>query len=490
LSKEIISNGENFVVEQVDRAFGGARKTVLSIDGSDGSVALGANGSISVDGEGTPSVSGALLRSTQDPVVIFVDATLGSDGNPGTMSEPLQSLHAAITSLPLGNGGRVRIKLAAGVYSLKNQDYYAPIPSGSGTPLCIEGTPIDQLGGAQVATSGTTGTTVNVEVVTTSHTMRGTTLVDLTSGEASLVLDNEYADGTTTFTLQSPLYGSDVGDTIVVNGAGSQILMDAYDVAAFPKATVGFTWCKIGSSNEPGFPLPTLVFPGGAGVFYGCEFDGGSSDRFIFITHGGTVWLSGLAESWFADGDENPFMINGNLFGTSGSGLYVHSSGPYGASVIAFDRSGVQGSAIIDNASVQAWFGSSLSLDAVNGVACNIFGDEKAAVYIGSGSMSDSLDGQDMVVVTRDSYLNAGPGGLVLENSDSAGITVDRSSYARVRDVSGTNGAYGIICTDMSRVHLSGATVTGETEDTLINSTAKAYADLPYTDAETLTRIQ
>jgi hypothetical protein len=40
MSKEIVSDGNDFIVEQVDRSFGGSRKVALSVSGKDGSVLM------------------------------------------------------------------------------------------------------------------------------------------------------------------------------------------------------------------------------------------------------------------------------------------------------------------------------------------------------------------------------------------------------------------------------------------------------------------
>lgn len=41
MSKELISKGSDFVIEQVDRAYGGARQTVFQVDGSTGAITQG-----------------------------------------------------------------------------------------------------------------------------------------------------------------------------------------------------------------------------------------------------------------------------------------------------------------------------------------------------------------------------------------------------------------------------------------------------------------
>lgn len=58
MSKEIVSNGNDFVVEQVDRGYLGARKTVLNISGADGSATFG---KMTVAKDGTITIAGAAI---------------------------------------------------------------------------------------------------------------------------------------------------------------------------------------------------------------------------------------------------------------------------------------------------------------------------------------------------------------------------------------------------------------------------------------------
>ncbi len=58
MSKELISNGNDFVVEWVDRVFGGTRRTVLQVSGLDGSLVMG---DLSVDKNGVVTIAGSDL---------------------------------------------------------------------------------------------------------------------------------------------------------------------------------------------------------------------------------------------------------------------------------------------------------------------------------------------------------------------------------------------------------------------------------------------
>lgn len=53
MSKEIVSFGNDFVVEYVDRGYGGARKTIVSVSGADGSAVVG---NMAIDKSGNPSM--------------------------------------------------------------------------------------------------------------------------------------------------------------------------------------------------------------------------------------------------------------------------------------------------------------------------------------------------------------------------------------------------------------------------------------------------
>lgn len=75
MSKEIVTNGEDFVVEQVDRGFGGARKTVIKVSGLDGSAQLGG---LAVDKNGNPILATLALgyASLSGPGTLNATVTL------------------------------------------------------------------------------------------------------------------------------------------------------------------------------------------------------------------------------------------------------------------------------------------------------------------------------------------------------------------------------------------------------------------------------
>lgn len=69
MSKEIISFGNDFVLEWVDRAYAGARRNVMVVDGLDGSLAMGG---LSISASGDVSIAGASISGgaiTADTVV-------------------------------------------------------------------------------------------------------------------------------------------------------------------------------------------------------------------------------------------------------------------------------------------------------------------------------------------------------------------------------------------------------------------------------------
>ena len=69
MSKELISAGSDFVVEWVDRSYAGARRTVLSMLGADGSVTMG---DLSVDKNGKVTIAGSSLTGgaiTADTII-------------------------------------------------------------------------------------------------------------------------------------------------------------------------------------------------------------------------------------------------------------------------------------------------------------------------------------------------------------------------------------------------------------------------------------
>lgn len=61
MSKELITNGNDFVLEWVERAYVGARRTVMQVNGLDGSVVMGG---LSIDKNGVVSINGAAVAGT------------------------------------------------------------------------------------------------------------------------------------------------------------------------------------------------------------------------------------------------------------------------------------------------------------------------------------------------------------------------------------------------------------------------------------------
>ena len=62
MSKELVSYGEDFVVEWVDRGFGGARRVAIQVNGLDGSVNIGG---LVIDKNG--NVSAPVYNNTTRP---------------------------------------------------------------------------------------------------------------------------------------------------------------------------------------------------------------------------------------------------------------------------------------------------------------------------------------------------------------------------------------------------------------------------------------
>lgn len=441
----------------------------------------------------------AQLANGQTAVEIYINSATGSDSNPGTQTSPLQNLQTAWDKLPANVTGKCRIIdicPGGGTYQLFNQDYYAPLPVANGTPLVIEGVQVDVLGGTKIAGVGTTGATVVLPVTTTDHNpaLFGTVMIDQNSGEACSVIDNTFSAGNTTFTLNQPFFGSAPGDAVNLYKPGTSILLDAFDVAAFPKTTIGFTWIKFGSLAEPGFGLPTLAFPLEAtAVLFGCWYDGGTSDRIIEVTHTGTIWCQARPEFWFADGDDNPMASPANLFGYLGAGMYLTSEGANGTALSGFDRAGLVGSVLMKNGQVGIDQASSATLDTICGTGVDVIASDNSIFTLGGGLINGSLHNNGIVTASSGSSLNLGGGnGLVLENGTVSGVEVDALSDATLGAITGTNTTYGIVVAAGANVVTShgNTLVTGATNNLLVGGTAKAYGALPFFNTAALASAQ
>jgi len=81
------------------------------------------------------SASSEYLRSN---VQVYVDATSGDDGNPGTSGSPVKTLIRALEILPVAWAGKCRIHLAAGTYDMPLR-WATGSPIAGGQRLLVEG---------------------------------------------------------------------------------------------------------------------------------------------------------------------------------------------------------------------------------------------------------------------------------------------------------------------------------------------------------------
>jgi len=150
-----------------------------------------------------------------------------------------------------------------------------------------------------------------------------------------------------------------------------------------------------------------------------------------------------------------------------------------------------------DNFIYLTFFGcTSNFLDAnIRGADIEIFGNCWIRFINTNGSVVKStLDGSafgssSLVLVDVGSTFYSSPsasGEVVMKNSSGSALVVDRGSYARPGNVTGTgNATAGIELNRMGRVTTAASTVTGA-EDLLFDgsSTTKAYGDLPFADVD------
>lgn len=80
MSKEIVSTGNDFTVEQVDRGYGGARKTALQVAGADGGLTaagpVGLGGLLALGTEGVQALSGAGAVDTAHLITMLTSTGL------------------------------------------------------------------------------------------------------------------------------------------------------------------------------------------------------------------------------------------------------------------------------------------------------------------------------------------------------------------------------------------------------------------------------
>jgi hypothetical protein len=439
----------------------------------------------------------AQLANGLDDVAIYVDSTNGNDANPGTQASPLATFDAAWAALPSTWTGACEIILAAasasvaGDYEMNQTIYFAGRPAGNhASPLLIVGPEIDQLG-TVTSIGGSTASSYVATVATTTGTLRGASLRNLTTGQQARITNNVFGGGNTTFSLLTQLAVT-VGDQFVVTKPGANLLSPQYGLPFIVDSTIGYQNIRFAAADEAGFEFPLVVFNVNAVIeMYNCEMDGGTSNRDFFVGPGS--FLGGSAQGDLWDNDATATVA------ATASGFWYYNAGATpGGACGGFYGARLVNNFLLDNCYLYAQ-ASALELANINAVNSSINAYEMSELELDSGLLTGSHPFQnDTVLVQENSFATvANPsdigGATTVTINGSAGNALSfNNARGHVFDVEGTGNAGVGILALISQVVIDTATpptVTG-TGNTIVGTTTKTYGALPYTEAATLSTIQ
>jgi hypothetical protein len=498
MSKQLISKGDDFIVEWFDRSFGGSRRTVFQALGIDGSMSIG-NGAVTIDPLGAVNISKATITASPTLRKLYISTT-GNDGNPGTFALPMRTPRAAWLKATTGRwGGRNQIVAAAGTYTLDtaNGISYAGAMGveGNGSPISIVGDVTDEQGTRTVTSASATGTVFTDSTLSmTTDEYVGATILCVTGANAGRRAHIRSNDATS-LTLQNKFPNAiSIGNTFKIQRPSV-----IFTIPAASSAIFGHTNGYIGLKNiKFSFTASTstLVVVDGASVC--CEgvemaMNGGS-----IIVNGFGRLLNPSTGPWAQDLTNNPFsslracgvFFNGGSGGSILVGNQAVLGGPAGAGLHVFSSVLTSTLGAGSRIQLQNPIGVSSGFSLTNNSYLQIT-DGNAGALPGAFSAPPAFASlTSPIILSNGSYADISQ--LALTNMTGPCIKVDKLSRATLVTVTGTTGNtdVGLQVTSMSQIKQTTCTVTGVTGDTRVNAALKLYSELPFTDTDTLNRIE
>jgi len=431
--------------------------------------------------------------------IVFVDSATGNDANPGTATQPVQTLKRGMELVPPSHKRSSILSLLPGSYVWPTGMSFV-VPNAVGpkaSPFVLLGAFTDELG-TVAATAGSTdvvlATTQNVGL----DAYRGAYLlcvVGANAGRRRQITGNT-AGPNSAFSVNASFQAViGVGDTFIVE-------RPAVDIELQSGPTVPNI---MGDGRNMGMKglhffnatFRQLFFDRVTLIVEACTFEN------VFPNTATGVFLPrSIAIPWTNMGVNNPFSslrIEAGVYVTGG-GLAASNNGGNISGFVVADFSDFYG---VSGGALQLFnFNARAAQCFVQGNAASVFfqarptprasidGDLYGAVY-------GLIDVSGGAALGEDADEFPGAAGIDLSNNSvGPGIRVKGRSYAFMDDVGGAgNATYGIEATRMSQTATNGTcTVTGTLNNTLVGATPKAYAALPFSEVDgsgpTLNRIE
>lgn len=420
---------------------------------------------------------------------IYIDAENGNDSNTGlSEAQALQTFNAAWAKIPTGFRCIVQLHFAVGDYII-DSDYFIASPTArfpnpsTGSIVKFLGTAVSQLGDLVGVAGSDTTTYVAVTEATTSDQFRRAFLTNLDTGERVGIRHSSYAAGKTTFELNEAITDG-VGANFKIDVPGTNFLSPAFSVPAFLTGNyfIGFADIKFANEAEPGFGLPQLIFTDGTKAqFEAVQFDLGSSGRFMQFVH----------SSYLNTAD----VRSGAFFGPGAkAGFSAISTG--GGGIFGYDHSTMEGGCVCDGVNFAGDEFCLLNLGSVSLDGGSIAGNTVTSVIVGSGELVNCpVTVSEKSTARLGGFVQFGFPALTISDSPSSAVEATYGSQVLLGEVDGTgNAEFGVAVSACSQAFVNqftgSTTVTGTSGDTQVGATTKAYGALPFTEANTLCRIE
>jgi hypothetical protein len=489
--------------------------------------------------KGTPFVDVAtslplseLMTVTSLPlnVDLFVNATTGSDSNPGTLALPLQTWDGVFATMPPQYTGYCRVHWAAG-------DYFVQSPVGPPSPLkrdtlprCMgpTGQPVAFIGavqsiagapGVRTVTNVTSGWQIEDNTMTLAPRAAVGAHIRVISGfntgwrimikandatHLELVSGNAFLSNGDQFVIEAP--ASNIHAPGGIAGWDIQGCGNGQNTADLTIVDMAF----LGNGAGPRFVRCSLASAGSL-LQYGSTFVNGIFDSSTMTTFIGSVDPSLIGALGSIPGNNNNawdgaglFFFNSGLNLVNGSlwtGGFVMSCNPgFVGNIITVDSNSTfnpAGSDIIDT-SIIVIHGGLVRPQQLGGSPVRFIGGADFLGFLGGpGPLTVQQFGQ----IDGSSGAQFGNNGTLflfwvsLSNvgaQSRLGAFVSITSTASYPVLTIASFQYGIGVVNISQVERTsgGPNLSGPLGDTLIGATPTPYAALPFTDGTTLCRMQ
>jgi hypothetical protein len=418
---------------------------------------------------------------------IYVNAGTGNDANPGTITEPVQTLGRALQIVPSEWDGFCNIHLAAGNYSISGQMGTSGIRTDYiGSPVGTNAKPLAWIGefvavsAVLTAVAGSSTTQAVVAGPLTPDDYLGATVLVLTGAAAGTRIQVRGNTATDILFINGANNAIGIGDTFRVERPASVVKMDG-DVSY---------WEVFGSLNgTAGMNLKGIKFDllgnivDFSGIVVGCtgvEFDHG----------GGIVYLEDAklhTQTYYNDPD---LQSIDEFF----AGIYFNAGGPGTYNLGLFEGSLVYDTCVFNQCAVFVTARSDLSLQSMELV-------NNSFIYMDGPGNFRHVDGA-VRGRARDIVPGAGQTGAVniyqgcgqaiwgidFGNITGNAVAIQGGGNASLKDLGNlpatTVSGFGVMVDQMSKAQrISGVAVTGTGGDTSVGGTVKAYGALPFYNA-------